>query len=1057
MTDQVTAAESSRIDEAAPKRAATGPGRRLGRTGVIAVAATAALLAGTIAAGATPLAGDGAGGHGASASATPQRLGAVPHPPKGAVRIGATPADTAVKLSVGLVPRDEQALKDFITATTTKGNAQYHHYLAKGQFASVFGPTPDTVAKVTAALRAEGLKPGKVSADGLAIPVTTTLAKAAQVFSTGFTSYRLSDGSTGFVNTAAPQVSGSIAADLSGITGLDTVARRQTMNSTAAPSAGTGTSGTGADTGTTVKRPDLTTGGPQLCGGAVTALAANPRYKGATDGNGYLSAATLADTYGMDHTGTSGAGITVGVLELENFSSTDLAAYQACYGTHVTVTKRTVDGGPKEPVYPAKIGGKVTENGIESLLDLEDIASLAPGVKIIAYQGVDVDKATEANWLHTYQAMVTDDTAPVLSISWGSCEKDTPLADIQAEGIYNEEAAAQGQTILSSSGDDGATTCINDTGSSYQNVASVSDPASQPYVTGVGGTTLSGGSTGSAATKRSAWGIADSATVNGEGSGGGTSAVWSMPNAGNFQSGFTGSGFSSTACKHDTGYTCRQVPDVSADADPHSGYPVYYGGAWQLIGGTSGASPTWAALLAIASAQPACQAGGRLGLINYALYQAARDDYTANFTDITTGNNKAFKNIGFNAGPGYDLATGLGEPKAAALSATLCAGLTPAATGPGTFHSVAPTRLLDTRNRSGNDKGPLPASSVSGVQIEGNKAIAGVPATGVTAVVLNVTVTQTSSGGFLTAWGDNTPRPTTSNLNWVKGQTVSNLVTVAVPGDGAIDFLNSAPAQVIADVQGYYTADTSGQTFTGLSPQRLMDTRTNHKTALQNATVSLPVSSGSNPRVPAGATAVVLNLTAVNTVNAGYLEAWPELKGSKPPTVSNVNWSASKSVQAGLAVVPIGSDGNVSIMLHGTGQFIADVFGYYTPNSSGKAFNATTPTRILDTRAAVGIGTKTPIAGGQTVKLQVVGSPAGVPAGAKAVVLNVTVANVVKGGFLTAWADGSSTPNTSNLNWWAAGQAMPNQVIVPIGADGKVDLKVSSSAAVIADVFGYFN
>jgi hypothetical protein len=1052
MTEQVSASERSRIG-AAPRREESGRGRRLGRTGVVAAAATAALIAGSVAAGATPVASVGkTGADGHVASASPHRIGTAPHLPKGAVRIGATSASTSVQLSVGLVPRNPQELKDFIAATTTKGNAQYHHYLAKGQFASVFGPTPATIAKVTASLKAEGLKPGKVSSDGLSIPVTTTVATAGHAFGTHFTSYKLPGGVTGFANSAAPLVSGSIAADVSGITGLNTVARHQTMHTVVPPTSSTSaaTTGTPASGSSAVVQHSAVTpvpSGPQLCGSAVTAL--GKTYKGSSDGKGYISAGSLAATYGMSHTSTSGAGITVGVFEMENFSTKDLAAYQSCYGTKVSVTRRTVDGGPKEAVNPAKIGGKTTGNGIESLLDLEDIASLAPGAKIIDYQGVDLDKATNTNWLHTFQAMVTDDAASVLSMSYGGCEDDSDYSVIVAENYYSAEAAAQGQTILASSGDDGATDCYEDSGSPNTLAASVDDPASQPYVTGVGGTTLTSGGTDKAAATSTAW--ADS--------GGGTSVVWSLPSGNDYQSGFEADGYDGDSCDAASGYNCRQVPDVAANANPKSGYPVYYGAAWHLVGGTSGASPTWAALLAIANTQSACRSNGPLGMINFALYQVARDNYAANFRDVTTGTNKAVQGLGYNATTGYDLPTGLGEPKAAALSAALCATVPAPAKGPSTFHTVAPTRLLDTRTSSST---PLPAGGVSGVQIEGNPAVPGIPTSGVTAVVLDMSVTKTSGTGVLTAWGDGTPRPKTSNLNWTKGQTVSNLVTVAVPGDGWVDFYNNSPTQVIADIQGYYTDDTSGQTYTSLpkGSQRLLDTRTKNKKPLSNTTLSLPITSGTDPlAIPADATAVVLNLTAVSTVNSGHLTAWAEKPGSTPPSsVYNVSWTGSGVTQAGLSVVPIGADGNVSVQIAGTSQVIADVFGYYTPDSTGKVFNTTKPTRILDTRSAIGVSTKTLIPSGHVIKLQVTGGSLPVPAGAAAVVLNVTAADVTKAGVLSVWADGASTPTATNLNWWAKNQAVPNQVIVPIGADGKIDLKVSSSsAAVIADVFGYFN
>ncbi|WP_370086001.1 protease pro-enzyme activation domain-containing protein [Streptacidiphilus sp. MAP12-16] len=981
------------------------------------VAALFATAAATSASGATTVGATGSGG----ASASPQRVGSAPRIPAGAVKTGGAAGSTTVQLSVGLEPRDPQALKSFIAATSTKGNPQYHHYLAKGQFAATFGPTQATIAAVTASLKAQGLNPGTVSADGLSIPMTTTLAAAAHAFGTSFSSYKLKDGTTGYANSAAPQIAGNVAGYVSGVTGLESLTHRQSMHTGLRT---TGAKAGGSSTATTTRRTAVASG-PQICAGATSAL--STLTGSPSDGSGYYSAGNLANTYGMEHTATSGSGVTIGVFEMENFSNSDLASYQSCYGTHVSVSRFKTDGGPTEPVYPA------TNNGIESLLDIEDIASLAPGATIIDYQGTDLDKTTDTTWLHNYQAMVLDDRASVLSISYGGCELYTANAVLNAENYYSMEAAAQGQTILASSGDDGATGCYR-AGGTQQFAASVSDPASQPYVTGVGGTSLSG----SPATSRSAW----------SGTGGGTSNVWSLNNSFfNYQTGFTAPGFNSAACQAQTGYTCRQTPDVAADADPNSGYPLAIGGGWGIVGGTSGATPTWASMIAIANTQTACKANGPLGFINFALYSAASPTtYSADYTDITSGTNIAQAGVGYQTGTGYDLPTGLGEPKAATLSNSLCASLPAAAKGAGTFHPVSPTRVLDTRSKNGS---PVPFGGITGVQITGNN---GIPSTGVTAVVLNVTVTGTTGGGHLTVWGDSTPRPTTSNLNWDRaGQTISNLVTIPVPGDGGVDFFTNSATHVIADVQGYYTNDTSGATFTSQAPTRILDTRsalgTPNKGPVNYNTISLKV-DGANG-VPSNATAVVMNLTAAFTAsNAGYLEAYPE--GTTAPTVSNVNWSSTGALLSGLAIVPVGADGNVSIKVNGKSDVVGDVFGYFTADTSGAKFTAAGPARILDTRSSGAL------AGGHTLALQVTGAN-GIPSGIKSVVLNITVTGTTSAGFLEAWADGTTRPAAaSNVNW-VTGQTIPNQVIVPVGADGKVDLYVNSNTQVIADVFGYFN
>ena len=1030
MTDKVTAVPGGSTDPApGRRRTTTGSSRRAIRIALAASTAALALVATSATADAAGLASP------ASAAPTQHRIGSTPRIPTGAVHSATPSGSTSVHLSVDLNPRDPAALKAYATAVSTKGTSEYHHYLAKGQFGSLFGPTQATIDQVTAALEAAGLHPGKASSDGLAIPVTTTLSAAGKALGTSFTGYTLQNGVQAYANTAAPELPAAVAADVSGISGLDSLTQLSTdlvsrnPNSTAAPSAsgsGAATSAAAAATATAA----ATTTGPQLCASAATSL---HKSVDAYEGDGYTSAGVLAADYNMEHTATSGAGVTVGLLELENYSASDLAAYQACYGTHVKVSVvKTTPAPTASPNYAKNIG-------VESLLDMEDVASLAPGASIIDYEAAN----TEVGLLNAFQAMITADNAQVLSTSWGKCEFDADGATVNQENYLLEEAASQGQTMFAAAGDNGATDC-EPSGSKdpYQYTASVLDPASQPFMTGVGGTTLN----------NSAWndGIPNPTTGGGGAGGGGVSNDWQLPPTFDFQTGFSLAGYTAK-CDAPSGDVCRQVPDVSALADEDNGYPVYAGGTWHVIGGTSGAAPTWAALTAIADAQPACKANGPLGYLNFALYQAASTaaGYSSDFTDVTTGNNVLYKKVGYSAKAGYDLVTGLGEPNAANLTSTLCGDLTAAATGAGTYHPVTPTRILDTRT-SGQ---LVPANGMTGVQIEGN---AGIPSTGVTSVVLNVTVTSTTGGGFLTAWGDGTTRPKTSNLNWTaKNQTVANLVTVPVPADGGVDFFTNNGAAIIADVQGYYTDDTTGATYTPLAPARILDTRkvtaTSTGAPITNSTISLPVANQGG--VPANATAVVVNLTATSTDAAGYFAAFPE--GTTWPGVSNLDWDLKSSTVAGLAVVPLGTDGNISIKVHGTSQVIADVFGYFTADTTGSEFTGVTPSRLLDTRYATGISTKTPIPAGNTVVLQVTGK-AGVPSGAKAVVLNLTVTGTVGAGFLTAWADGSTTPPTSNLDWFGAKATVPNEVIVPVSADGKVDLRSNSKTDMIADVFGYY-
>ena len=1037
MTDKVTAAPGGSMDPATgSRRAATERSRRKVRIALAASTAAVALVVGSATADAAGLTATGSTATGSTAptTAAPLRVGSAARIPAGAVKTGTPSGSTPVQLSIGLNPRDPSELQAFATAVSTKGNPEYHHYLAKGQFASAFGPTQATIAEVTAALKKQGLHPGKVSSDGLSIPVNTTLAAAQHAFGTGFSSYRLTDGSTGYANTAAPQVAGNVAGDLSGITGLESLSRYQTQHSPL-KTRGSATATTGRRN--SAVRAQVTATGPQLCGDAVDSLGEQGL---GTDGNGYYSAENLATTYGMQHTATSGSGVTIGVFEMENYSPSDLAAFQSCYGTNVQVTQDLVDGGPTLAPDPSQ------NIGLESLLDLEDIASLAPGASVIDYAGPDISLATEANWLDTYHAMVTDDRAQVLSISWGGCELDNDPSVMAAENNYSTEAAAQGQTMFAASGDNGASGCIQDTGSPNIDKASVNDPASQPFVTGVGGTTLSG----EPATSRSTW------NSNGGGTGGGVSSEWSM-GATSYQAGFKGAGYSA-ACKPASGDTCRQVPDVSALADPYEGYAVYTDGIWGTIGGTSGATPTWASLVAIADSQPGCGTNGRLGFLNPTLYGAASlSRYSANFTDITSGSNIIADGVGYHAGTGYDLATGLGEPKAAALTQTLCGWGVAPATGPSQFHAVAtPQRLLDTRYGIGwSGDGNVPADGTAAIKIEGN---AGIPTSGVTSVVLNITVLHQGSSGWLTVYPDGATRPNTSNINWSTNAAHPNLVTVPVGGDGWIDLYNASggSSAMFADVFGYYTNGTTagGALFQPVTPKRVLDTRykVGHTGPVAaNGSVVIPVTGQANVPTDGTVTAVVMNVTVLHQQDGGWMAAYPT--GTTTNT-SNLNWNGNIATP-NLVTVPVNpKTGQVTLTNHsnGTVDVFADVFGYYTTNGSGYHFNSVPNTqRLLDTR--YNVGHKGKLAAGGSVNL------AGIPSTAKAVVLNVTELHAAAGGWLTAWPAGTAEPNSSNINWNGAG-TNPNAVIVQTGGTpASVSLGNSNQGPidVFADLFGYFS
>jgi len=368
-----------------------------------------------------------------------------------------------------------------------------------------------------------------------------------------------------------------------------------------------------------------------------------------------------------------------------------------------------------------------------------------------------------------------------------------------------------------------------------------------------------------------------------------------------------------------------------------------------------------------------------------------------------------------------------------------------------TFHATGPTRLLDTRAGTGMvAPSAVPARGTLPLLVEG---VAGVPTSGVSAVVLNITVTSPKGAGFLAAYPEGSAAPSSSNLNWLAGETIANQVVVPVGADGEVDLLNSSAGstQVIADISGYYTSDTTGQQFTAAGPARLLDTRaaegvTTRTPVAANGTVSLQV-AGRDGLPASGVTAVVLNVTATDTKTTGFASVYPE--GSTPPNASSLNWTAKDTI-ANHVLVPVGADGKVDLVNHsgGTVDFVADVFGYFSATGTSE-YHTTAPTRLLDTRSP---GGAIPARGTRSLSL----ADNIVPAGAKAVVLNVTVTDTRATGFLTVYPDGTPLPTSSNLNW-SAGETIPNLVTLPV-VNGKIDFHNASDGSidVVADIFGYY-
>jgi hypothetical protein len=596
-----------------------------------------------------------------AAQAATVRVGRTPAVPAGARLVGMVPAATRLHVSVTLRPRDPAALTAYARAVSTPGSPSYRRYLTPAQFARRFGATAAQIRAVRRSLRAQGLTPGAVSRGALSISVVASAGRLERAFSVSLTRMALRNGASAIRASSAPALPARLARAVQSVVGLDTAAAPQPLLVRARPGS-RGGPGRGS-----LARGHVVTGGPQPCAAASAAAPGQQAY----------TADQIASAYGFSGlyaARDSGAGVTVAVYELEPDDPADIAAYQSCYGTHATVSDVPVDDG----------AGTGPGSG-EAALDIENLIGLAPNVNVLVYQGPNSNSGSPGSGPYdTFSAIVNQNRARVVTVSWGQCEEALGAADAAAENTLFEQATIQGQSIVAASGDSGAEDCDNG-GALPQTQAGVDDPSSQPFVTGVGGTTLS--TLGPRPTE-SVWnsgGTILSGTLQPGASGGGISALWPMPSpqldspaALNVRT----SQAAGSACGHPGGF-CREVPDVAADGDPATGYLIYWNGrgevtgepaGWQGIGGTSGAAPLWAAVLALTDGSRACT-GAPVGYASPALYKAAGSAYAADFNDVASGDNDFTGTNGgrYAAAPGYDPASGLGTPNAATLAAALCA------------------------------------------------------------------------------------------------------------------------------------------------------------------------------------------------------------------------------------------------------------------------------------------------------------------------------------------------------------------------------------------------
>ncbi len=469
-------------------------------------------------------------------------------------------------ITLTLAPRNAAALRAF--------DAQAGHpSLTPAQFAERFAPSQAAVAGVESWASAHGLQVSSVSADRLLVRLSGSTSALGSALGTSFHRFRAADGSSYVSTTGAASLPASLAGAVSAIGGLSDLARAQLD---------------------IVHRSSAATPGLSF-----------PASYGPQE---------LSSLYGASASQT-GAGQTVSVIAEGDLSQPkrDLAQFESHFGLPAVTWNQINVGTPTSD----------TEGDDEWDLDTQYSTGFAPGVsQVNVYVGSSLENE---DILATVDRWVTDDVSSQASFSAGECELLANVAGFtESLDTVLAEAAAQGQTLFTSSGDTGSQCpALVGLNGLPLGLPGVNYPASSPNAIGVGGTTVLG---------------AGPTEIGWYAGGGGTSVIEPTP------------AFQQSAGGSFLGLQ-RGVPDVALDADPNSGYDVIVGGEEEVIGGTSASAPSWQGIWARAQAAH----GGSLGFAGPVIYGTEPESA---FNDITLGSNGLFPDT-----PGWDYVTGRGTPK----------------------------------------------------------------------------------------------------------------------------------------------------------------------------------------------------------------------------------------------------------------------------------------------------------------------------------------------------------------------------------------------------------
>jgi subtilase family serine protease len=549
--------------------------------------------------------------------------------------VGRLPATKQMRLAIGVPLRDPAGVDEFLAQLYDPASPNYHQYLTPEEFADRFGPTAQDYEAVKEFARTNGLTVAATYGNRLVLDVT---GPAGAVEKALHITLRIYQHPTEGRKFFAPDTEPMVAADLpvADIQGLSDYARPHPR----------------------FKKMDVSK--------IVSKNGSAPDGSGCYFGNDFRNAYAPGTTL-------TGVGQMVGLLQFDGFYSNDIAAYAASAGSgraNIPIQTVLLDGYNGVPTTGPDSGN------VEVSLDIEQAMSMAPGLaKIVMFEAGPYGTPNDVlNSMVSYSSTVKQ-----LSSSWGWSGGPSTTTD----NIFKNMQAG-GQSFFNAAGDSDAFTTGASSVNGVDNISLDNVPSSSPYITQVGGTTLTMNGNGVSYSSETVWnwGVEYGSSDDGVGSSGGISSDYSIPSWQTNVSNMAGRGGSASF---------RNIPDVALTAD---NVYVVAGGSGvgeDGIGGTSCAAPLWAGFMALVNQQAVANGRASAGFINPAIYTiAAGANYSSSFHDVTTGNNTWSSSPSlFYAESGYDLCTGLGTPNAAGLIAALAGPTDALGISPATGYSFS--------------------------------------------------------------------------------------------------------------------------------------------------------------------------------------------------------------------------------------------------------------------------------------------------------------------------------------------------------------------------------